>query len=431
MFSQSTSNILSLRIARLPQGPTLTFRLESYTTSGQVRAAQRRPEDVSRAHMAPPLLVLQGFGSASSAGINSSGVAHGDAMKLVQTTFQAMFPPINPATLRLKDCKRVLLVHHEKSTGLIILRHFILRSRAIGVSKKVGALTMGAFGGGASSAGPHFAGVPNLRAVEDIAEYISGGGGGAVSDESEWEVDGDVANCVELPGRGGSINLGKNGGDSYGKISTAASVPTTTKSAIRLKEVGPRLSLRLVKSEVGLCEGEVVHHAFVEKTPEERALLADRAREKVAAKEARKKQQAANVQEKLAKKEEKKSAKAEKIKARQEKSRVAAASGTLGGDVEVEEEEGNLGGEMEEEADNETDAGEEETDLADDEDEAGSDNSEGTDPGQQTGHAIYSRPPSKRSRERPENQQLKKVGFNVKAVEKKKKNFGRGGGSRK
>jgi len=149
MFTQSTNNLLSLRIARLPQGPTLNFRLESFTTAGQVRASQKRPEDFSRALQAPPLLVLHGFGAGPAPpGSTSSGVPYSDAMRLVQSTFQAMFPPINPATIRLKDCKRVLLVKHERATGTLTLRHYILRTRPVGVSKSVGMLARGAVGGG-------------------------------------------------------------------------------------------------------------------------------------------------------------------------------------------------------------------------------------------------------------------------------------------
>ena len=37
----------------------------------------------------------------------------------------------------------------------------------------------------------------------------------------------------------------------------------------RLTELGPRLTLQLVKVEEGICEGEVMFHEFVQKTDEE------------------------------------------------------------------------------------------------------------------------------------------------------------------
>ena len=40
----------------------------------------------------------------------------------------------------------------------------------------------------------------------------------------------------------------------------------------RLTELGPRLTLQLVKVEEGICEGEVMFHQFVQKTDEEMKL---------------------------------------------------------------------------------------------------------------------------------------------------------------
>ena len=37
----------------------------------------------------------------------------------------------------------------------------------------------------------------------------------------------------------------------------------------RLKEVGPRLKLQLIKIEEGICSGQVMFHEFVEKTPKD------------------------------------------------------------------------------------------------------------------------------------------------------------------
>lgn len=39
----------------------------------------------------------------------------------------------------------------------------------------------------------------------------------------------------------------------------------------RLTELGPRLQLELVKIEEGICDGQVMYHAFVTKTEAELA----------------------------------------------------------------------------------------------------------------------------------------------------------------
>ena len=66
IFSQQPhSGNINLRIGRMPRGPTLTFRVETHTLSRQVKAAQRRPADVSVAFEHPPVVVLHNFSGAA------------------------------------------------------------------------------------------------------------------------------------------------------------------------------------------------------------------------------------------------------------------------------------------------------------------------------------------------------------------------------
>jgi ribosome biogenesis protein SSF1/2 len=44
VISQTQSNVI-LRLARIPDGPTLHFRVNQYSLARQVRATQRRPYD--------------------------------------------------------------------------------------------------------------------------------------------------------------------------------------------------------------------------------------------------------------------------------------------------------------------------------------------------------------------------------------------------
>lgn len=76
----------------------------------------------------------------------------------------------------------------------------------------------------------------------------------------------------------------------------------SNQSAIRLTEIGPRMTLELVKIEDGLCDGEVLYHTHVSKTPEEVAELRQRTMEKKRLKEQRKREQEENVKRKQEKK---------------------------------------------------------------------------------------------------------------------------------
>lgn len=53
----------------------------------------------------------------------------------------------------------------------------------------------------------------------------------------------------------------------------------TQRSAVRLSEIGPRLKLRLVKIQEGVCDGEILYHSLVRKTPEEIEALRQKKRQ--------------------------------------------------------------------------------------------------------------------------------------------------------
>lgn len=76
------------------------------------------------------------------------------------------------------------------------------------------------------------------------------------------------------------------------------------KSSIRLTELGPRLSLQLVKIEDGLMDGEVLYHDFIHKSEEEKAEIKKKRELKKKLKEKRKKIQEENKKLKEAKKQE-------------------------------------------------------------------------------------------------------------------------------
>ena len=58
--------------------------------------------------------------------------------------------------------------------------------------------------------------------------------------------------------------------------------------AIRLHELGPRLKMKLIKIEEGLCRGNVVFHALKRKTPAEVRKQLDSLKNKRELKEKRK-----------------------------------------------------------------------------------------------------------------------------------------------
>ena len=93
--------------------------------------------------------------------------------------------------------------------------------------------------------------VPDLTNYQDISDFVMKG-----SFASESDVE-DMDSKVNIPSKGKSES-------------------NVQQRAIKLVEIGPRLSLRLAKIQDGLCQGEIVHHEFVVKSSSEIVALKEK-----------------------------------------------------------------------------------------------------------------------------------------------------------
>lgn len=293
IFSQSESGNTSLRIGRIPRGPTLTFKVENYSLCKDVHKIQRRPKSISkdaREYLTPPLLVLNGFTNPQTATPEE---------KLLITTLQNLFPPIQPQSINVNTVKRVLMVNKDKETGQIDLRHYLISTKNVEGSKPVKKLL---------NVKEHLnKRLPNLNKVADAADLLLdpyANGAGFTSD-SEVEED----SIVDIK-EDSSTLVSHNS-----KHAKAAATPAESaqpaesnirKKAIKLTELGPRLKLSLNKIEEGICQGKVLYHSSVKKSAKELKALEQKHAERLKAKEQRKQEQQANIAQKKAKKEAKK-----------------------------------------------------------------------------------------------------------------------------
>ena len=307
----SNETHLSMRLGRTPEGPTLHFRIHQFSLSKHVKALQRRPvslgAEAMRSH--PPIVVTNNFGQNDAA----------PHIKLLRITFQNMFPAINVATVKLADCRRVVLfnlVNQEEMDGneqddkakpgqsFVEMRHYAIKATPVGVNRRVRRLVQ--------------AKLPNLGKVSDIADYIEGQA--AASDApSDSEPEDDPSHTVQLS-------------DKYaGRGNMKAQ-----KSALKLVELGPRLTMELVKVEKGLGTGDVMYHAYIHKSPEEAAALKARKEREAELKQQRRAQQQANVERKRQAAEAKREAKRQRKEERQQAALEALRSGKNPLDIDVE-----------------------------------------------------------------------------------------------
>ena len=148
--------------------------------------------------------------------------------------------------------------------------------------------------------------LPSLGRYSDMAEYLTRKG---YSSESGAETDEE--DKTELPQ---DYLHGRN-------------TRSQQRVSIKLHEVGPRMSLALLKVEEGLCDGATLYHALVSKTEEEAAATAERVEARAALKAERKQQQQLNVERK-------------KQEAAEKTTRRKRRRGEMGDDEEDEDDEG-------------------------------------------------------------------------------------------
>lgn len=237
----------SLRIMRFSNGPTLSFRVESFTLCEDILSNQKRPINVDHeAFSVAPVVIMNNFSSYN----NPPEVA------LLEATFKSMFPAINIQLMKPNDVHRVVLFHYDPEIRLIEARHYYIKAKATGLSKTVKKLMEGRL-------------PSKLGSIENVDDVLDR--------EGAWS---------DTDGEGEEVPL--------------ARPFRQHKDQCRLKlvEIGPRLTLRLIKVENGFAGGEVIYHEHITKTPREVATNASKVRVKKTEKAKRKAVQDQNVQRK-------------------------------------------------------------------------------------------------------------------------------------
>ncbi|XP_042516688.1 peter Pan-like protein [Macadamia integrifolia] len=213
LMLSKTDTAAYLRVARTPQGPTLTFKIHEYSLAADVAQSQLRPRCPPELFKNSPLIVLSGFGT---------GDQH---LKLTTIMFQNIFPAIDINTVKLGSCQRIVLLNYNKETKLIDFRHYSIRLQPVGVSRRLRKFVLN-----------HQA--PDLKSLQDVSDFVTRAGYG-----SESEGDEEAA-TVSLPNDLGRVNR------------------ASTKSAVKLQEIGPRMTLQIMKVEEGLCTGGVIFSEY-------------------------------------------------------------------------------------------------------------------------------------------------------------------------
>ncbi|EKM82828.1 hypothetical protein AGABI1DRAFT_53337 [Agaricus bisporus var. burnettii JB137-S8] len=264
----------SLRMVRLSNGPTLSFRVERYSLMKDVLKSTRRARTAGIQYLTPPLLVLASFPAPSP--------STPPQLPLLMKSFQSLFPPLSPQTLSLSQARRVVLVSYNQDRGTVDFRHYIITVKPYGVSRRVRKILEGGISVQSTS------GLLDLGNEKDVADFVlrkrgEPGPDGYESASSAESVAGDENAAVDLA----EDYVGRN--NKKGQ-----------RRAVRLDEVGPRMELKLIKITEGVPgkEGAVIYHEFVKKSKKEAAEQASTHAAKEKLRKERREEQERNVQRK-------------------------------------------------------------------------------------------------------------------------------------
>ena len=214
-----TQKNIFMRFCRVPHGPTLFFKIKSYTLGKDVRSSLRRPLMNQKLFRKSPLLVMNSF-------TNETDKPH---LKLITSMFKTMFPFIDINNVKLRTVKRCVMLNYNPDTGLIDFRHYAVKVKPVGLSKPIKKLV-------ASKKIPN---LNKLKSFDDIMQVEHG-----FTSESEGELD-----EVEEQRHVTVSQPMKSGGNVLFE-----------KSAVRCVEIGPRLTLELVRITDGLCKGKIMYN---------------------------------------------------------------------------------------------------------------------------------------------------------------------------
>lgn len=211
LFSQ-TDSTTNFRIARFPQGPTLYFRVLSFSLMREILKLQKKPKSTTMEYLTAPLLVLNNIPMQTPQG------------KLLCSMLQNMFPTIDTSRVELSKIRRVVLFHYDREAETLEFRHYIINIKLIGLSKSIKRIIHSE--------------IPDLSNFADAAEFVLK----AEANLSDSEVEPDSVVTFNQEDNSGKKNK------------------KTHQQSVNLIESGPRMTLRLIKVTDGLNAGKVLYH---------------------------------------------------------------------------------------------------------------------------------------------------------------------------
>ncbi|MES1902774.1 MAG: hypothetical protein MHPSP_001894, partial [Paramarteilia canceri] len=208
-----------LRVARSPAGPTITFRIKNHAVSQDVRfmkpdASLEAKHFFTTSH---PFLITSNF---------NSELGH---LKIASVLLQNMFPIFDIEESELKLFKRCAIFNYNEETQDIDFRHYLKK---------------------------YFSSIIKTPlSSNDSISKLSGSGLIKMTDIS------DISDFV--------LKSSENNDKNENLLSNNSTSTFESKYSLRLKEIGPRMKMEIMKIEEDFFDGKVLYHNEIKKSAKE------------------------------------------------------------------------------------------------------------------------------------------------------------------
>ncbi len=285
MFTNTEKNSY-LRLAKMPRGPTLTFKIEDYALAADLfdyftnklesedisekSKMKIRPKPLTKSFNHVPLVIMNGF--------NSSQISeeYAEPVKIAGMLFQSFFPPINLNEIQLKKCKRVVLFNltFDQEDGKLIpvieFRHYDIDIEKHSMKKTISNIINNK--------------KTNLSKFTSISDYVLRQSGYTSGSDNE-DPNLGIVDAID--------------DEQMVKTEKPSDEPDKNeKVKIKLNEIGPKMNLKIHKIEEGFLKGNVIFHSYMNKSKKEVKDMMEKIKLKRKIKKERKMEQEQNVQKK-------------------------------------------------------------------------------------------------------------------------------------
>jgi ribosome biogenesis protein SSF1/2 len=183
----------------------------------------------------------------------------------------------------------------EEDSYIINLRHYAITTRLAGIPRRIRRLDPKEQQHKDRREGT----LPNLGRLDDISEYLLDPAATGYTSPSETELDTDAeVEVMETSARKVLSKREMQRVKSGGKRRQSVSNSGVEKRAVKLVELGPRMRLKMMKVEEGVCGGKVMWHDFVTKSETEARELDKAWETRRKQKELRRQEQRENIEKK-------------------------------------------------------------------------------------------------------------------------------------